>query len=353
MSDPALNLALVRDRNDAAVLRAVRARAGNGISRVELAVQTGLTAQAISKITARLLAEGLLTEAGRERVAGQTGKPRTLLRLVPQARFALGAQIGRRELRLLRVDLTGAVTAEVREDVDPGSEPGPVLDRLAALVHELAAGPAAGNVLGLGLACRGPLDARDGVLHRVTGMPGWHGLHLRDEMRARTGLPVIVEKDSTAGVLSRLGPDSRAFVYLGDGVGAGLVLDGRVHRGARTNAGEFGHQCLDPAGPPCACGAHGCLEAVCLAALRAGRPDEAARALGIGVANLVRLLDVEEVSLGGTTFLDDPEPFEAAIRAELAARLPDPHWQRVTLTRAPRLAIPQGAAALALGRLFL
>ncbi|MFD7735673.1 ROK family protein [Kitasatospora phosalacinea] len=350
----ALNLALLRDRNDAAVLRAVRA-AGDGTSRVELAVRTGLTAQAISKITARLLADGLLTEAGRSHVAGRSGKPRTLLRLVPDARSALGAEIGRRELHLLRTDLTGAVVARARAPIDPDGEPGPILDRLAAMVRELtadAAGTGGGRVLGLGLACPGPLDTRDGILHQVTGMPRWHGLHLREAVQDRTGLPVLVEKNTTAGVLSRPGPDHRAFVYLGDGVGAGLVLGGRVQRGARTNAGEFGHQCLDPDGPPCACGARGCLEALCLAALRSGRTDRAAAALALGVANLVRLLDVEEVTLGGATLLGDPEPYEAAIRTALAARLPDPHWQHVTLTRATALAVPQGAAALALSRLF-
>ncbi|RKE23414.1 ROK family transcriptional regulator [Streptomyces sp. TLI_171] len=348
----ALNLALLRDRNDAAVLRAVRSAAENGTSRVELANRTGLTAQAISKITARLLAEGLLTEAGRERVAGQTGKPRTLLRLVPQARVALGAELGRHELRLIQVDLTGAVTAQTRTPIDPDGEPGPVLDRLAAQVRELTARHGADRVLGLGLACPGPLDTRDGILHQVTGMPRWHGLPLRDAVQARTDLPVLVEKNTTAAVLSRLGPENRAFVYLGDGVGAGLVLGGRVQRGARTNAGEFGHQCLDPAGPRCACGARGCLEAICLAALRAGRTAEAATALALGVTNLVRLLDVEEITLGGPTLLADPTPYETAIRTELATRLPDPAWQPVTLTRATPLAIPQGAAALALGRLF-
>ncbi|MFF4342988.1 ROK family protein [Kitasatospora sp. NPDC001540] len=350
-SPGALNLALLRDRNDAAVLRAVRA-ARDGTSRVELAVRTGLTAQAISKITARLLADGLLTEAGRSHVAGRSGKPRTLLRLVPDARSALGAEIGRRELHLLRTDLTGAVVARARTPIDPDGEPGPTLDRLAAMVRELTADTGGGRVLGLGLACPGPLDTRDGILHQVTGMPRWHGLHLREAVQDRTGLPVLVEKNTTAGVLSRPGPDHRAFVYLGDGVGAGLVLGGRVQRGARTNAGEFGHQCLDPDGPPCACGARGCLEALCLAALRTGRTDRAAAVLALGVANLVRLLDVEEVTLGGATLLGDPEPYEAAIRTALAARLPDPHWQRVTLARATALAVPQGAAALALSRLF-
>ncbi|MFE0464601.1 ROK family protein [Kitasatospora sp. NPDC058965] len=349
-TDSALNLTLVRDRNDAAVLRAVRARGESGISRVQLAAGTGLTAQAISKITARLLGEGLLTEAGR--LAGATGKPRTLLRLVPDARCALGAHLGRSELRLVRVDLGGAVTGRSAAPADLRGEAGPVLDRLAAMVRELTAGLDPAQVLGLGVACPGPLDARDGVLHEVTGMPHWRGLRLREEMAARTGLPVLVEKDTTAGVLSRLGADHRAYVFLGEGLGAGLVLGGRVHRGARTNAGEFGHQCVDRAGPVCACGARGCLEAVCLAALRAGRPADAAQALGVGVANLVRLLDIEEVLLGGDALLDSADLFESAIRAELAARVPDPTWQPVTLTRAPRLAVPLGAAGLALGRVF-
>ncbi|GAA4835963.1 ROK family protein [Kitasatospora terrestris] len=348
----ALNLALLRDRNDTAVLRAVRAAADSGTSRVELAARTGLTAQAISKITARLLDEGLLTEAGRERVAGRSGKPRTLLRLVPGSRCALGVEIGRRDLRLLRVDLTGTVTALAEAPTDPGGEPGPTLDLIAAAVRDLTADSAPGHVLGLGVACPGPLDTRDGVLHQVTGMPSWHGLHLREALASRTGLPVLVEKNTTAGVLGGLGPDNRAFVYLGDGLGAGLVLGGHVQRGARTNAGEFGHQCIDPAGPPCACGARGCLEAVCLDALRAGRTADAATALAIGVANLVRLLDVEEVVLGGAALLADPAPYEAAIRAELGDRLPDPHWQHVTLSRATGLAVPRGAAGLALARLF-
>ncbi|MFD0330410.1 hypothetical protein ACFQZC_25010 [Streptacidiphilus monticola] len=109
---------------------------------------------------------------------------------------------------------------------------------------------------------------------------------------------------------------------------------------------------MDRDGPLCACGARGCLEAVCLTALRAGRAEEAAQVLGVGVANLVRLLDVDEVSLGGGRMLDAVELFEDAIRAELASRVPDGTWQTVTLSRAPRLAIPLGAAGLAMAHLF-
>jgi predicted NBD/HSP70 family sugar kinase len=350
ITDSALNLSLVRDRNDATVLRAVRGAGADGVSRVQLAARTGLTAQAISKITGRLLDEGLLAEAGR--VVGGMGKPRTLLALVPDARCAIGAQLGRDGLRVLRVDLAGTVTGSREAPADLHGEPGPVLDRLAGLVGELTAGLAPGTVLGIGLACPGPLDTRDGVLHEVTGLPRWRGLPVGAELGGRTGLPVRVEKDTTAGVLSRLGADDRAFVYLGDGVGAGLVLGGRVQRGARTNAGEFGHQCVDLRGPVCACGARGCLEAVCLAALRDGRTEEAARALGVGVANLVRLLDLAEVVLGGDVLLAAADRFEAAVRAELAARVPDPAWQSVTLGRAPALAIPLGAAGVVLGGVF-
>jgi predicted NBD/HSP70 family sugar kinase len=165
---------------------------------------------------------------------------------------------------------------------------------------------------------------------------------------------VAVDKDTTAGVLSQPGSADRAFVYLDDGLGAGLVLGGRVQRGARTNAGEFGHQVLDLDGPRCACGGRGCLEALCGAALRGQDPDRAADLLGEGVANLVRLLDLDEIVLGGRTVLAAPDHYRSRVVAALRKRLPDPDWQRVTVSvvRAGEQAVALGAAGLVLGPLF-
>ncbi|MGO4430089.1 ROK family protein, partial [Streptomyces sp. MCAF7] len=144
----------------------------------------------------------------------------------------------------------------------------------------------------------------------------------RDALAERLGLPVLLDKDTNAAALgltvgrarqhAAAGPfpaGSFAYLHLGTGLGAGLVLGGAVHRGARTGAGEFGHQVIQLDGPPCGCGNRGCLEALCLAAVAAGDPARAARLLGVGAANLVRLLDIDRVLLGGRIVLAAPEPY--------------------------------------------
>ncbi|WP_370112331.1 ROK family protein [Streptacidiphilus sp. MAP12-33] len=332
------------------LVRSAAAAGATGISRVELARESGLTAQAISKIVLRLTEEGLLTETGRGVSTG--GKPRTLLSLVPQASWALGAQLGRDALTVLRADLAGRVASVRRLPIDlTGWGPSRVLDLLGEQVGLLLADVPRERVLGVGVASPGPLDQLAGVLHEVTGAPSWNGLRLREEVERRLGLPTLIEKDSTAGVLSGLGSPNRAFIHLDQGLGAGLVLGGSVQRGARTNAGEFGHQMLDPDGPRCRCGNTGCVEALWSVA---PTPDAAARVLGEAIANLVRLLDLDEITLGGREILVAPELYLSEVGRLLAARLPDPTWQAVTLSIAPSGAdaVALGAAGLVLGRLF-
>ncbi|MDX2846855.1 ROK family protein, partial [Streptomyces ipomoeae] len=181
-----------------------------------------------------------------------------------------------------------------------------------------SSGPAFGAapslpVLGVGVALPGPLDHLHGVLHRVTGFPEWEGFPLRATLARRLGMPVVVDKDTNAAALGLAAiagtHGSFAYIHLGTGLGAGLVIGGTVHRGARTRAGEFGHQVVQLNGPLCGCGNRGCIEALCLAAVARGDVEEAARVLGAGAANLVGLLDIELVLLGGRTVEAQPEVF--------------------------------------------
>ncbi|MFB6958531.1 ROK family protein [Streptomyces sp. NPDC056309] len=179
------------------------------------------------------------------------------------------------------------------------------------------------SLVGVGVALPGPLDHRWGVLHRVTGFPEWDGFPLRDALARRLGVPVVVDKDTNAAALGlAVAGEGRSFAYLhlGTGLGAGLVIGGSVHRGARTGAGEFGHQVIQLDGPLCGCGDRGCVEALCLAAVERGEVAEAARVLGAGAANLVGLLDIELVLLGGRTVAAAPEAFVAGVAEVLAAR---------------------------------
>ncbi|WP_372472022.1 ROK family protein [Streptomyces albireticuli] len=243
------------------------------------------------------------------------------------------------------------VVAAPGSDGAPGSgvaaAPGP--DGAPGLGVTGAPGQDRGPVLlGIGVAVPGPLDHRGGVLRKVTGFPQWDGFPLRDALAERLGVPVVVDKDTNAAALG-LAPraaDSFAYLHLGTGLGAGLVLGRSLHRGARTDAGEFGHQVLQVDGPPCPCGGHGCAEALCLAAVADGDTARAARLLGIGAANLVRLLDIDLVLLGGRTVLADPGPYVAGVRAVLAGAAP------VDVTPSGDRTVVEGAAELVLAPLF-
>ncbi|OKI29298.1 ROK family protein [Streptomyces sp. CB03911] len=357
------NLAGLRDHNAALVLGLLRA-APQGGSRVELATRTGLTPQAIGKITARLLAEGMIVEAGQAASTG--GKPRTLLRLRAEAACAVGVHLERDELTVLLVDLAGRHHHVSTEPVERGLTPADAVRLVTARIDRAAADlPPGARLLGAGVGCRGPLDHAAGVLHWFTPLgardaAGWDRYPLRDELAARLdGLPVVVDKDTNTAALAEAPATQRsggglAYVHLAAGLGAGLLLDGALHRGTRTNAGEFGHQTVQIDGPPCDCGNHGCLEVLCLAELRRGDHAAAARLLGVGVANLVRLLDIDRVVLGGRAVLSAPDVYLAGVTAEIEARIPDPDWQPVpvSVSTAGRLAVAAGAAELVLGPLF-
>ncbi len=387
-----VNVPALRSHNAALVLDLLRTAGEAGISRLELAERTGLTPQAVSKITARLRAEGLAAEAGHRASTG--GKPRTVLRLVPSAGYAVGVHLDRDELTTLLTDLAGTVVALRRRPVDLGEGAGPVLDAVTGEVRALlAAGPgswepagagpgepagaghgesiaaddvsgaagesiadgpgeSAGPVLGVGVAMPGPLDHRAGVPGRVTGFPSWDGYPVRDELARRLGLPVVLDKDTNAAALGLAlrpaAPGSFAYVHLGTGLGAGLVLGGAPLRGDRTGAGEFGHQTVQLDGPPCGCGGRGCLEVLCLAEVVRGDLAESARILGAGAANLVRLLDIDQVLLGGRVVLGAPEVFADGVREVLAGLgLPTP----VVVATAPQ-AVAVGAAWLVLAPIF-
>ena len=262
------NLPRVGDYNQVVVLEAIR-RNVEGLSRVEIAGLTGLSPQTVSNICRRLLETGLVEEAGK-RVVGP-GKPRTLLRLAPRGRFAVGVHLDPALMTFVVLDLVGRPVARSVKPLRPGLGPEQVLGEVAQEVAALvaASGVDLDRIVGLGVAAPGPVDATTGTLMRPPNLPGWDRVAIRDVLAEATGLSVLLDKDVVAAVVAELwsgaigGPGSAAFFYIGTGVGAGLVLHGEVHRGTSGNAGEMGHLITGPDGPPCSCGQRGCVGEVC------------------------------------------------------------------------------------------
>ena len=187
---------------------------------------------------------------------------------VDPASVHIGLDIGGTKVLGVAVGADDVVLADVRR----GSEPGPdkVVDVAAAAARELAdrLGTPLSALAGIGIGVPGVVDAREGVLtHAVNLGVGGDGLPLAALLSRRTGIPVAVENDVNAAAVGasrvlRLDSTDLAYLSIGTGLAAGIVLSGRLRRGARGGAGEIGHVAVDPSGPMCPCGQCGCLEAV-------------------------------------------------------------------------------------------
>ena len=262
------NLLKVRDFNQQVVLETIRGT--RGVSRTELAHETGLTAQTISNIVRRLLDEGLVVETGKKSSA-RGGKPKVNLEINPDAGYALGAQIDRDEIALVLLNLGGQPVRRIRHAMPASQTPEELVRLLAKSAEELIqeAGGVDRKMLGLGVASPGPLDPVNGVLYEPPGFKNWEEVPIKQMLQERTGYPVLVDNDAMAAAVGERwvgkarGTDNYAFVYNGWGLGAGLFLEGHVYRGATGTAGEFGHTSLDPNGPECECGNRGCLIRYC------------------------------------------------------------------------------------------
>lgn len=257
------NLPAVGTYNQTLVLDLIR-RAPDGLSRVELARRTGLSAQTLSNVTRRLTDEGLISEAGK--VISGPGKPRTLLTLNPSARFAVGVHLDPAVDTYVVVDMAGSVVLHA-EYTPRSGDPDAMIAAVAETALDLVdqAGVPLERVLGIGVAAPGPLDAEAGHLLDPPLLPAWHHIKVRDLLAEASGLPVTLEKDVTAAMVGELWFDhaeelaDSMFVYYGAGVGVGLAVGGTPVRGRTGNAGNVAHLIVDPDGPPCPCGLRGCL----------------------------------------------------------------------------------------------
>ncbi len=304
---------------------------GGQASRADLARATGLTRVTISALVAELIAEGLLVELGATQ--GRVGKPATLVGMRLDVYDVIAVDLS--DDTLLRgavVDLSGRVR-ERRTLPLAGRTGSAAVEALRELCAELMAATSR-RVLGIGIGSPGVVD-NGGIIVQAPNL-GWEDEALSEVLADALGAPVWVANDANAAVLAEVtfgaaATGWAAVITVGHGVGAGLVADRQLVRGAHSAAGELGHVTLDPEGARCACGRRGCLETVlaapalrrALAAVgsdqRTGVLQHAGEALGTVLAPVVSTLDLREVLLSGPRELLDG-PLRDAVRTTLAAR---------------------------------
>lgn len=392
------NLPKMGDFNQAVILDSIR-RSEAGLSRVELAGSAGLAAQTVSNICRRLLDTGLIMEAGKE--TSGPGKPRTILRLDPKGMFAVGVHIDPATTSFAIVDAIGTVLVAREIPTDLAGPPDVAVRAMGEVIRTLIteSGVDQGRIAGVGVATPGPVDAASGTVVAPPHMPGWNRVFLRDILAEETGLPVVMDKDVTAAAVAEMWTGTAGcasnfiYVYMGTGIGAGLVLGDEVVRGSSGNVGEIGHIITDPDGPQCDCGRRGCVKVTCmpqtlLAEARSlgllppadspnpvARPDELAllaqlaadgdeQATGIltrsaarmsgAVSALTNLLDVDQVVFGGPFWPALSETYLAEVpgRLERYSVTNDVHSVSVVGTRVSTGEEAFGAACLVMEKTF-
>jgi predicted NBD/HSP70 family sugar kinase len=351
------SLESLRRTNRLRVMQTVQSR--GAASRADIVRLTGLSRTTVSSLVAELVAENLLVERPDQPpppASPNGGRPATLLTLDPGAGGFLGMHFGHDSVRVAVADLSCTLLDEEQRamDVDEhvrdsfGHACDMALRLLGRLDLEIS------RMVGLGVAVSAPVRHGSGALASPSPLKGWDDVDVAEELHRRLGLAVYVGNDANLGAVaewmfgSGRGVDDFVYAMLSDGIGSGIMLNGRLHQGATGTAGELGHVVVSPHGFVCRCGNRGCLETVAggralaaalsqvtganttlddvLRLARAGDPgarravQDAGRAVGRALSGLCTMLDPRLIIVGGRTGAVG-EPLLDGIRASLAREL--------------------------------
>ena len=325
-------------------------RSSGPISRVELAELTGLTQATISTVVRELLADGVISETGRGESTG--GKPRMQLEINPASRLGIGVHIGQDYITYIVADLGGTVVGRKRVDGPGDASPITVVVRMAEDIESLIVGLNLdrSSIVGMGLAIPGPVDLLAGTVRDVPSLMGWSEFPIRTALAKATGLQCEFDNDATAAAIGEywLGATvdygSYASVYMGSGIGSGIVIDGTIYHGLSGNVGEIGHLSVDARGPKCACGNNGCLELFAGPAAIMQRATDAVRRGDLDIP-LTGKTSVDFASLG--TAATKGEPAAVALIEESASFIASAVVSLVNLFDLPLIVLAGNAFATA------
>lgn len=350
---------------------------GRATSRIAISRALGIAPSTVSLRVQDLIDAGLVIESGNDPSTG--GRRAKTLSLAPSGGTVLAVDLGTHHARVALVDMAGDIRAVEEIPVDIARGPEAVLTTVVTAALAIDGRP---QVRALGLALPGPVNTATGAVTLPSRMPGWKDFAARDWLAQTYGLPVVVENDANLMAYGEYiahggGPQDIVTVKAGSGIGAGVIVQGSIHRGATFAAGDIAHVRVDAAGNrPCSCGNHGCLETVAsgaalLAMLRAqgldvgtaaevvvlaqqGDPLATTAVRGAGarlggvLCAVTNFFNPTAIYLGG--MLSTVEPFVAAVRSEIYQGSHPLATQHLTIerTRNDRNATLIGASRLAI-----
>jgi predicted NBD/HSP70 family sugar kinase len=236
------------------------------MSRAELARASGLSTSTVSASIAAMEAAGIVIESGDTLQGAGAGRPARAIELNPRAGAAVGVYLGW-HLRVVVADLGHHVLASATRRIERHTADAVLPAAIEAVEDALASASLdRDRLLGVGVGLPGPVARRSGMPTPSTIMPGWAAVPVAQELGDRLGVPVALDNEANLEALAELtwgagqGVDDLLYLKLHSGVGAGVIVNGQLARGAAGGAGEVGHIVLDPSGPECWCGSRGCLQ---------------------------------------------------------------------------------------------
>lgn len=296
--------------------------------------------------------------------------------------YVLAVDLGGTQIRAALCDPQGQILRRIARPTQAAEGPDPVIKRVIDTITEAMAGTPADQIGGIGIGAPGPINPVSGIVLEAPNLPGWSNVPLRNIISAQFALPTFLGNDANLAGLAEYtfgagrGRGDMIYLTISTGVGSGIIVDGRMLLGAHGLGAEAGHIIVNPEGPLCGCGHHGCLEAYAsgtaiardvAARMRAGKKtritkmvggdankvnarvvSEAARLgdklaiqafrragthLGIGIANLLRLFNPTMIVLGGSVTKAGPlllDPMWAAIKESAPAI----YWEGLAIVQA-------------------
>lgn len=256
----------VRNFNKHAAVDLIRF-AGKGLSRTDLAEEMGLTRAAVTSIVNDLISNGIILET--ESRTTSSGRPPVVLEINPNQGIVAAIDMGAMHLSVALGDFSARILEEVEVPFRIADGPEMCLQEADRVLHELLEKRqlAQSNLAGIGLGVPGPVIAEEGLVMAPPIMPGWDRFPIRATLEKQWQTSITLNNDAELGALGEWaagagrGEKNLAFIKVGSGIGAGLMINQQIYGGTTGSAGEIGHLTVDENGPLCNCGNHGCLEA--------------------------------------------------------------------------------------------
>lgn len=243
-------------------------RFANGISRADLADQMGLTRAAVSLIVTDLMEGGVILEAESRSIP--SGRPPVVLEINPKRGLVAAVDMGAKHVNVAVADFSTRIKHKAGSssfDIQKG--PAACIQEVHRIFQEVltSQGLQPADLSAVGVGVPGPVVTNEGTVVSPPIMPGWDGYPIRDTLSSMWGLPVSLNNDAELGALGEWaygagrGEKNLAYIKVGSGIGAGLIINQQIYGGTTGSAGEIGHLTIEENGPLCTCGNRGCLEA--------------------------------------------------------------------------------------------